>query len=275
VYFTKTTMSKLSEDKKLYIPSEHNPLLQQTLEIINNNTEIQTLWKIINVNAIDRMHMSDHGIVHFQIVANSALKIARIFAKNKVEFSIQKDFGLTREHAEVVIFLASVLHDLGMSIHRNSHEEYSLFMTNTLLREILSFLPAEERAIVIAETLHAIIGHRNDGEPVTIEAGIVRVADALDMAEGRARIPFEQGHITIYELSAESVTEVKINVGTERLVEIYIKLHNSAGLFQVDQLLRKKVKGSGIEKYITIKSEVVTESDSEKKMLSEIIVTNL
>ena len=48
-----------------------------------------------------------------------------------------------------------------------------------------------ERTIVVAEALHAIIGHRRRGDPITIEAGIVRVADALDMAQGRSRVPFE------------------------------------------------------------------------------------
>lgn len=262
---------KQQELKSLHVPVGHNDLLKQALVEVNKNQEIQTLWRIINVNAIDRMHMSDHGIVHFQIVANSALRIARILTKKGVELSIKKDFGLTNDHGELVIFLASILHDLGMSIHRNSHEEYSLFLANSLLREMLSFMPPEEKTIVIAETLHAIIGHRNDGEPLTIEAGIVRVADALDMSEGRARLSFEKGFISIYELSVESITKVFIEEGTDKFVEIGIQMHNSAGLFQVDQLLRKKIKGSGLEKYVTVRAKVVTDTHEEKKMMEEVV----
>ena len=47
--------------------------------------------------------------------------------------------------------------------------------------------------MVAAEAMHAIIAHRRRGDPLTIEAGIVRIADALDMAQGRSRIPFESG----------------------------------------------------------------------------------
>ena len=261
------------ESKKLYVPAQHNPLLEKALEEINNNQEIQTLWKVINVNAIDRNKMSDHGPIHFQIVANSALRISRILTKNNIKLSIEEDFGLSQDHGELVIFLASVLHDLGMSIHRSGHEEFSIILVNDILREMLDFLPTKEKTIVISETLHSIIGHRKNGKPLTIEAGIVRVADALDMAEGRARIPFEQGHVSIYELSAESVKSVDINEGKEKLIEIDIKMHNSSGLFQVDQLLKEKLKGSGLEKYIVVKARIETET--EKKMLEEIIIEDL
>jgi len=71
-----------------------------------------------------------------------------------------------------------------MSISREGHEEFSLIISNTILHRILDFLPVEERTIVISETLHAIIAHRSDGIPYTVEAGIVRVADAMDMSEG-------------------------------------------------------------------------------------------
>ena len=62
---------------KISVPSDKNPLMKEALARINSNEEIITLWKVINVNAIDRLNMSDHGIVHFQIVANIALRISR------------------------------------------------------------------------------------------------------------------------------------------------------------------------------------------------------
>ena len=143
---------------------------------------MRTLWQVINVNAIDRQGMSDHGPVHFQIIANIALRLGRILKKNEVEMSITKYFGLPGEYAELVILLSSLFHDLGMSINREGHEEFSLILANNLLHQILEFMPVEERIIVISEVLHAIIAHRSDGKPYTIEAGIVRVADALDIS---------------------------------------------------------------------------------------------
>ncbi len=247
------TGHKKSSGVKIQVPLDGNLLLEQVLTLVNTNPEILTLWKITNVNAIKRMGMTDHGPHHFQIVANNALTIQRLFVKSSVPMSITADFGLSEHHAEVVVLLASLLHDLGMSIHRTGHEEFSLFLVNTLLRELLAPWPVEERTIVISEVLHAIISHRSDGRPLTIEAGIVRVADALDMAKGRSRIPYEEGKIDIHSVSAMAIDEVEIKAGKKTPVEIDITMNHTAGIFQVDELLKRKVMGSGIERYLNIK----------------------
>jgi hypothetical protein len=254
-------------DIDIHLPVKGNEYLEKALNIINRNIEVRTLWKIINVNAIDRLSMSDHGIVHYQLVANIALKLCRLLRESGVEMSIVKNFNLTDNHAELVVLLASLLHDLGMSIHRAEHEEYSLFLTNNILREILSFLSVEEKTIIISETLHAIISHRSDGLPFTVEAGIVRVADALDMTEGRSRIPYEEGKIDIYSVSATAIDNIKIQKGQDEPISIKIFMNNSAGIFQVDQLFREKLQGSGLEKYIIV--EAIIESEQEKKLLKK------
>lgn len=254
----------------IHVPLNGNKLLEKCVNAVNKNEEIYALWKVINVNAIDRLGMSDHGSVHVQIVANIALRLARILVKNKIEMSVVKDFELTQDHAELIIFLASILHDTGMSISREDHESYSLFLSNMLLKEILNFLPIEEKTIVISEVLHAIISHRKGGKPVTIEAGVVRVADALDMSEGRSRIPYEAGKIGIHSISAAAIDEVEIQEAKEVPIQILIQMNNSSGIFQVDELLKSKLGGSGIEKYVTVKAYI--REDKEKKLLKEFII---
>lgn len=256
-----------STSRPFRVPADKNELLQQALARINNNEEIQALWHVINVNAMNRLGMSDHGPVHFQIVANIALKLHRTLRKKGVIPSVVKDFELTSNHSELIIVLASMMHDLGMSINRDGHEEFSLFITNDLLREILDFLPIRERTIVISETLHAIINHRSGGRPITLEAGIVRVADALDMTEGRTRIPFEAGKIDIYSLSAFAIDNIKIGESKEKPILIEIFMNNSAGIFQIDELLKPKLKDSGIEQYIEVIAYI--EAESEKKLITE------
>ncbi len=256
--------------QQITVPALKNPLIQEALIRINDNEEVLTLWKCINVNAMDRLKMSDHGIVHFQIVANIALKMARILNNNEIKFSVVKSHNLTQNHAELVIFLASIFHDLGMSINRKGHEEYSLILANPLLHQILDFLPVVERTIVISETLHAIISHRENGTPYTLEAGIVQVADALDLTAGRARIPYKNGDIEIYSLSVSAIDSVTISEGQEKPIKIDIRMNNSAGLFQVDELLKNKLKGSGIKEYIEIKATI--NRKTEKKLLTEFLV---
>ena len=83
--------------------------------------------------------------------------------------------------------------------------------------------------------MHAIISHRSKGAPFTIEGAILRVADALDMARGRSRVPFEAGHTNIHSLSAYAIEKVSISAGEEKAVRIEIEMSNSAGIFQVDE----------------------------------------
>ena len=257
--------------ENIKVPTIKNELIQQAVDIINTNTEVKTLWKIINVNAIDRLKMTDHGIVHFQIVANIGLKISRLLENKDIKLSVVDDFGLTQNHGELIIFLGCLFHDLGMSISRPNHEEYSLFLTNTLLREILVFLPVEERTIVISETLHAIISHRKNGQPITLEAGIVRVADALDMTEGRSRVGYEGGNFSIHTLSHAAIKSVDIQEGDDTPVKVVINMTNTTGMFQIDELLSEKLKGSNIEKYFELSA--VIEQGQEKKLMTEFKAT--
>lgn len=256
---TKITKSSLDQIK-VNVPVEDNKILSEVVRRINSNDGIKTLWKIINVNAIDRLGMSDHGPTHFQIVANYGIKIARIFEKRRVAMSIVDDFGLTNDYAETVIFLACIMHDLGMSIHRDGHEGFSLFIAQGFLREILASLPVEEKMVVMSEVLHAIISHRANGKPSTVEAGVVRIADALDMGKGRSRITYKKGEINIFSVSDNAIDRVEVTEGSDRPLKIKIIMDNPAGIFQVDDLMKEKIKGSGLEKYIEVAAYIVEKS---------------
>jgi metal-dependent HD superfamily phosphatase/phosphodiesterase len=174
---------------------------------------------------------------------------------------------LMREHdAEVVIAAGCLLHDTGMSIHRTDHEAYSLFLANERLASLLEGIYDEpERTVVASESLHAVIGHRRRGDPLTPEAGVVRVADALDLAQGRSRVPFEQGRPNIHSLSAVAIDGVEIRAGDEKAVTIEIAMNNSAGIFQVDELLATKLHGSGLEEHVEVVARI--EAEHEKRLL--------
>jgi metal-dependent HD superfamily phosphatase/phosphodiesterase len=165
--------------------------------------------------------------------------------------------------AEVVIAAACLLHCVGMSIHREDHERFSLFLTAGKIGDLLAGAYEEpERTIIASEALHAIIGHRRQGDPFTVEAGIVRVADALDMARGRSRVPVERGHLNIHSLSAYEIQEVTISSGEDRAVRVEILMSGSAGIFQVDELLATKLRGSGLESQIEVVARIDAEHDA-------------
>jgi metal-dependent HD superfamily phosphatase/phosphodiesterase len=149
-----------------------------------------------------------------------------------------------------------------MSVHRRGHEDFSLFLSEPKMRELLDGIYEEpDRTVVISEVLQAITSHRADGEPLALEAGILRVADALDMAKGRSRIPFERGSVSMHSLSAAAIDEVRIEDGDEKPVKIEILMNNSSGLFQVDGLLKAKLRGSGLEPYVEVIAHIDTESE--------------
>jgi metal-dependent HD superfamily phosphatase/phosphodiesterase len=226
------------------IPARHNPRLKQIVDRINGDEELYTLWQVMNVNAVQRLGMSDHGPVHFQIVANIALRLLRLLVEHDIQPSVSTDHNLPIEDAEVIVAMASLFHDLGMSIHRVDHELYSLFLASPKMKELLEDIyDIPTRTIIVSEILHAIISHRADGRPLTLEAGIVRVADALDMAEGRSRIPFQAGMVNIHSVSASSIEKIKIEKGELKPVRIAILMSNSAGIFQIDELLKNKLEG--------------------------------
>ncbi len=248
------------------IPARHNPRLRQIIDRINGDEELYTLWQVMNVNAVQRLGMSDHGPVHFQIVANIALKLLRLLVEHKVQPSVSTDYNLSVQDAEVIVAMASLFHDLGMSIHRVDHELYSLFVAAPKIKGLLdNIYDIATRTIVISEILHAIISHRADGRPLTIEAGIVRVADALDMAEGRSRIPFQAGMVNIHSVSASAIEKIKIEKGELKPIRIVVLMSNSAGIFQVDELLKNKLEGSGLESYVEV--EATIEGEGEKKLI--------
>jgi HD superfamily phosphodiesterase len=174
--------------------------------------------------------MSDHSWVHIQIVTNIALRLARLLFRRGVVPGLVADYGLGSRDAEVAIAAAALFHDTGLSIHRTDHEAYSLFLTADKLGDLLSGIYAEpERSVIVAEAMHAVISHRSRGNPFTIEGAIVRVADALDMAKGRSRVPFEAGHTNIHSVSAYAIDEVRISAGREKAVRVEIDMNNSAG----------------------------------------------
>jgi hypothetical protein len=256
---TRLAPAEAVDAMRIRLPVRGNRKLRRVLERANGDKQLKAWWHVSNVNAVLRLEINDHSWVHIQIVANIALKLLRQLTKNGVRPSVVADYGLENDDAEVVVVLAALTHCVGMSIHRRGHEDWSLFLAEPKLRELLADMYEEpELTVLTAEVLQSITSHRADGEPLSLEAGILRVADALDMAKGRSRIPFERGRVTMHSLSAAAVDEVRIEDGETKPVKIEILMNNSSGLFQVDGLLKAKLKGSGLEPYVEVIAHIDT-----------------
>jgi hypothetical protein len=241
------------------------------MERIKEDKKLQTYWKCANVMAIERMGYTDHGPTHVKIVANLALKLLRILVEKKlITPSIVENYGMQNDDAEVVVVLGSIFHDLGMIVQRYNHEIYGAFLSLEFLEKCLPPTYDEEQiAIMTSEILHAIVTHDEPSNKpprnkiLTKEAGIVSIADALDMEAGRARIPFQAGKVDIHAVSALSIEKVEVEVAeTGKPIVIKIKMSNSAGIFQIDELLKPRINSSGLEQYFHVIAEITGEKEN-------------
>jgi len=78
-------------------------------------------------------------------------------------------------------------------------------------------------------------------------------------------VPFSSRRPNIHSLSAAAIEGVKIEPGKEKAVRVEIDMTNSAGVFQVDELLATKLRGSGVEEQIEVVARI--EAEHEKRLV--------
>ncbi|WP_255193216.1 HD domain-containing protein [Natronobeatus ordinarius] len=249
--------SETPDSTRVYSPEDdhHFPdeKLNRVLAFVDADEEITALLEAQNVNAVDRKGYNDHGPKHIEIVRNRALCLYDLLKAGDVDFNGAREQGLAEEDESVIIALAAILHDVGHLVHRDSHAYYSIPIASDVLDRILpEFYGVADAVRVKGEVLHAILCHHTAETPLTTEAGVIRVADALDMERGRSRIPYEQGGRGINTLSSQAINRVSLHEGESRPVMVEIEMTNAAGVYQVDNLLKAKLEGSGLEDLIRI-----------------------
>src|ERR671911_2099274 len=134
------TPAEAVEAMRIRVPERGNRKLRTLLERVNEDRQVKAWWHVANVNAVVRLEINDHSWVHIQIVTNIALKLLRQLVKHGVEPSVVRDYGLDRDDAEIVVTLGALLHCIGMAVHRDGHEDFSLFLGEPAIRELLDGL---------------------------------------------------------------------------------------------------------------------------------------
>jgi metal-dependent HD superfamily phosphatase/phosphodiesterase len=222
--------------------------LNEVLDRITSDAEITAYLEAQNVNPVDRKGYNDHGTKHVEIVRDRALRLYDLLKDGGVEFNGARQQGLDEADEPVIIALAATLHDIGHVVHRDDHPYYSIPLAADLLDSFLpSFYDVTERVRVKAEVLHAILCHHTEEQPLTLEAGVVRIADGLDMERGRSRVPYEEGGRGINTVSSQAIERVSLRKGEETPAQVVIRMNNAAGVYQVDSLLKAKIEGSLLE----------------------------
>ncbi len=249
-----------------YDPEEQHAFpderLNEVLPALVEDPEVVAYLEAQNVNAVTRKGYNDHGSKHIEIVRNRALRLYDLLKAGGVEFNGASEQGLDEADESVIIALAATLHDIGHVVHRDEHAYYSIPLAADLLDRFLDqFYETPAKVRVKAEVLHAILCHHTEETPLTREAGVIRVADALDMERGRSRIPYEEGGRGINTLSSQAISQVSLQPGDGKPVLVEIEMVNAAGVYQVDNLLKSKLRDSMIEDEVRIVA-VNTKSDA-------------
>src|SRR5438477_5977815 len=143
------TPAEAIERMKINVPVRGNRKLRTLIDRVNEDKQLKAWWHVSNVNAVTRMEINDHSWVHIQIVANIALKLLRQLTKHGVEPSLVRDYGLERDDAEMVVVLGALMHCIGMAVHREGHEDFSLFLAEPKIRELLAGIYDEPDLTVI------------------------------------------------------------------------------------------------------------------------------
>jgi hypothetical protein len=231
--------------------------VDRLVDELETDDEVGALVRAQNVNATERLHYNDHGPKHVGIVRSRALALVDLL-DDALDWGVaDHGLGFGTADAKVVCAVAAMLHDVGHVVHRDDHVEYSVQLAAPVIDDVLAryYESADARVALKGDALHAILCHHVEEEPLTPEAGVVRVADALDMERGRSRLPYDKGERSIDTVSSQAVEQVTLHDGEEEFgvpVLAEIELRNSAGVYQIDNLLKPKLEGSGIEDQVKI-----------------------
>jgi len=239
----------------------------EAMAMLLADEELQTAQEYANFVSIVRLGYNDHGPVHMRTVALNALIMLGLLRQAQIKTSLEKDECGDFEDSLIGVMCAALLHDLGMGIGRQDHEDNGIYLALPILNRVLTQVYSgnvQKQTMLRALTLEGIIGHMGTHAVHSLEAGVVQVADGCDMTKGRARIPLALAHPTkgghIHQFSANSIEKVAIDAGEEKPIRINVNMSNESGYFQVEEVLLKKIAGSTAKPFVELYAQVRDEA---------------
>ncbi len=237
---------------KLGIDAASNSRTAQVVQLLESDIEIQTLWYMANRTS-RRAAVNDHGPVHVRTAMHHGDALLRLLIEAGIQPNTIIDHAMSEDDARVVVLLGLALHDVGMSIHRDRHELLSVPIALDWLRRRLPPIYTEPQLTVVgSEVVHAVLAHNVNERCLTLEAGIVKVADALDMTKGRSRKAINAGKIDIHSISAAAVEAVRVTRGTNKPIRVEVDINNPAAVFHLKEVFGKKLANSSLEPYVEV-----------------------
>lgn len=237
---------------KLGIEAPSGTRTAHIVQLLESDIEIQTLWYMANRTS-KRAAVNDHGPVHVRTAMHHGDALLRLLIDAGIQPNCITDHGMSADDARVVVLLGLALHDVGMSIHRDRHELLSVPIALDWLRRKLPPVYSEPQlTVVLSEVTHAVLAHSVNERTLTLEAGIVKVADALDMTKGRSRKAISAGKIDIHSISAAAVEAVRVTRGENKPIRIEVDINNPAAIFHLNEVFGQKLAHSSQQPYVEV-----------------------
>jgi len=260
--------SPLETSLKEKILNRLDGLPHQVASIMFEDKEIHYLQDYANNVSIKRLNFNDHGPVHMLKVVRNAITMIDVLSDSGIKLSLEREGVGSLEDSTVAVIMAAFVHDLGMTVGRENHEKLSLIFAYPIIDRILHEVYGddfEKRVIVRSMVVEGIVGHMGIQKIHSLEAGIILIADGCDMEKGRARIPMllsqEPKVGDIHQYSSASIEKVKITKGDELPIRINVKMSESVGLFQIEEVLFRKINSSPLKSYVELYANVAPEQE--------------
>lgn len=246
------------------------PKALQAYEALQDDPEALAHWDMANYITMRKLGYNDHGRVHAFITGASAVAIFDLLTEAGIKGDVVQSGVGDDDDAMLTVILGTMLHDIGNQIHRSGHEAHGVALALPILDRLLApiYPDSFKRTKIRAFILGAINSHDLNPAPLTIEGGVVAVADGTDITKGRGRKAFRLGSVDIHSISALAVDKVRIGVGREKPILIHVTMNNSGGIFQVEEVLASKVIGTPMRDHVEL--QAVTRPEGDEQILTRV-----
>lgn len=260
------SVKELSTESKIQERLKNHPVCLKLVQYLFADEELQEMQDYANNVSIRRLGYNDHGPVHMRQVVGNAIKMLNILHDSGIRTSLEIEETGTFEDSMCAVILAGLMHDLGMAIGRQGHEEMSVMLAQPIIeRALMHVFPdnLHKRVIIKSVATEAIIGHMSTRKIHSIEAGIILIADGCDMTKGRARIPMSISTTPkvgdIHKYSANAINRIGIHHGEKKPIKIDVEMSADVGFFQIEEVLLTKIDSSPAKQYIELYAGVIGE----------------
>ena len=257
---------ELATEAKIQGRLKNHPQCLDLVKYLFADEELQEMQEYANNVSIRRLGYNDHGPVHMRQVVGNAIKMMNILHDFGIKTSLEQEEMGTFEDSMCAVVLAGLMHDLGMAIGRQGHEEMSALLCQPILQRTLMHLYPDDlhrRVIIKSVATEAIIGHMGSRKIHSTEAGILLIADGCDMTKGRARIPMSINTTPrvgdIHKYSAHAIERISIKHGERKPIRITVEMSGDVGFFQIEEVLLQKIEASPAKQFVELYAGVTGE----------------